>query len=93
MAQESDVAALIEQPRMVLVVNRVGVGSRAIFRNVMSLTGFADIAVENHLSVHGYRNMVALGPDLFGIPLSQGREFYTFGRDNSVDRTVLLIDT
>ena len=48
-------------------------------------------AVENHLAVYRHGDAVSHGAYLLDVPCSQGREFHAFGRDNSVDRSVLLV--
>ena len=62
-AAEADVAVLVEQSRMVLVVNRIWVVVRTVGRNVMSLAGFAYVSVEYYLAVHGNRDVVAHNAD------------------------------
>ena len=62
-AAEADVAVLVEQSRMVLVVNRIWVVVRAVGRNVVSLAGFAYVSVEYYLAVHGNRDVVANNAD------------------------------
>ena len=63
MAAEADIAVLVEQSRMVLVVNRIWVVVRTVGRNVMSLAGFAYVSVEYYLAVHGNRDVVAHNAD------------------------------
>ena len=65
MTQETDVAALVEQARVVLLVHSVRIGLRTILRHVVTLTCLADVAVQNHLTIHSNLDTVALHPDFF----------------------------
>ncbi|CCZ95761.1 unknown [Alistipes sp. CAG:53] len=76
---------------MVLVVHGVGVVFPAVGGHVVALAGLPDVSVENHLAVYRHGDAVSHGAYLLDVPCSQGREFHAFGRDNSVDRSVLLV--
>lgn len=91
MAQQADMARLVEKPRVVAVVGRIGIDLRTVLGNIMPLAGFADIAVEDHPAVDRDRNAVAHGTYLLGIPLTQLAELHALGRDDAVNRTVLLV--
>ena len=89
-SEQSDVSRGVEQPRVVAVIDRIGVLLAAVGRHVVPLAGFADVAVEDHLAVDRHRDPVAHGADLLDVPGAQRREFHPFGRDDAVDRSCLL---
>ena len=58
MAQEADVALLVEEARMLLMVG------------CAVLHGVADVTVDDHHAVQGDADVVAIGHDLLGVPLA-----------------------
>ena len=92
-AQQTEMAFLIEESGMVLAVHGIGILLRAVLRDVVSLAGLADIAVEDHTAVDRDRNAVAHGVYLHRIPRPQIAEHDVFlRRDDAVDGAVLLVD-
>ena len=91
-SQQADVSLLVEESRVVASVHCVGILRRTVGGDVVSLAGFADVAVENHLAVHRHRDPVAYGADLLDVPGSQLAELDALGRDDAVNRSVLLVD-
>ena len=79
MAQQTEMAFLIEESGMVLAVHGIGILLRAVLRDVVSLAGLADIAVEDHTAVDRDRNAVAHGVYLHRTRLgrtAQARKSY-----------------
>ena len=74
-SEQSDVSRGVEQPRVVAVIDRIGVLLAAVGRHVVPLAGFADVAVEDHLVVDRHRDPVAHGADLLDVPGAQWRNF------------------
>lgn len=64
MPQQTKVTALVEQSRMIPMVDHIVVALLARVAYAMALTGFADVAIENHFSV-----------DRHGDPIAHGRGF------------------
>ena len=60
-SEQSDVSRGVEESGMVLAVHGIGILLRAVLRDVVSLAGLADIAVEDHTAVDRDRNAVAHG--------------------------------
>src|SRR5690625_4040232 len=55
------------------------------------LTGLVNIAIYNYMSVELYSNMRAFCPYFFLIPLPERIQISFFGRDNSINGTMILI--
>ena len=73
------------------MVHGVGILLGAVLRDVVSLARFADVAVEDHLAVDRHGDAVAHGADLLHVPCAQLAELDPLGRNDAVDRAVLLV--
>ncbi len=76
MAEKADVAAFPEQAGMLADDFRVG--------------DIVKIGVHDGLAIHDDLDTAALGCDFLGIPLARRLECPAFGRDDAIDRTMIL---
>lgn len=90
MAEESDMALFVEQAGVIAVVDHVVIALLAGITYSMTLTSFANVTIKNHLTVDSDSDMVTLGTNLLGVPLSM-LELNTLGRDHTIYRTMNLI--
>ena len=91
MAAEADVTFLVEEARVVLVVNGVGVVLAAVGSYVVALAGFADVALGYHGAIDRYLNIIALGYDFLGMPCADGTEVELLGDVDAIDGAVVLV--
>lgn len=88
MPQQTKVTALVEQSRMIPMVDHIVVALLARVAYAMALTGFADVAIENHFSVDRHGDPIAHGADFLHVPVTERREFHSLGGNYTVNRTM-----
>ena len=54
MAEEADVARLVEHARVIVVVNRVRIVVASVGSNVVTLAGFLDVAIDDDFAINRY---------------------------------------
>ena len=75
------------------MVNGVGVVLAAFGRHVVTLTGFADVTIDDDFAVEGDGDVVAFSANLLVVPRAQRLVLVALGRDDAIDRAVNLIFT
>ena len=91
MPAEADVAFLVEKTWVVVVVYGVWIMVATIGCNVVTLAGFTDITVENHVSINGDSDVITHGTYLFTVPLAHRTEVHMLRNNDTIHRAVLLI--
>ena len=81
MSQKPDVALFIQQAGVVSLVH----GTGAI------LAGVSDIAIHDGLAVEYHLDVITLSNDFLTVPLSHRTLKTAFGRDHTVNGTMILI--
>ena len=76
---------------MVLVVVGVRILLAAVRRDVASLAGRAEIAVEYHFAVEGNLDTVSLDADFLSVPFTERLVDDPFRRNQTIRRTVYLV--
>jgi hypothetical protein len=81
---QSDVALLVEQTGVVLVVNSVRILVAALGVYVVALASSADVTVNDNLTINCYSDTVALDANLLAVPLAESTPLDTLCRDDTI---------
>ena len=81
----------IKQPGVIQMIYSVRVPSWTVFGYIVSFAGCTDITVKNNLTVYSNRDMITHSTYLFHIPCTVRSELHPFGRNDSIDRPMLLV--
>ena len=90
-AAETDVSLLVEHARVVPVVDGVRVVVAAVRGYVVSLAGFAQIAVQDYFTVESHGDVVSDNLYLFLVPCPERLVHDPLGRNDAVCGTMYLI--
>ena len=71
MAAERNVSLLVEHSWVVPMVHCVRILPTAVWSDIMSLAGGADISIYNNLAINGNFDAITFHADLFGAPLAK----------------------
>lgn len=84
MSEEADVAGLIEHAWMVLSVHCEWIVVRSVWSYIVTLACLLDVAVDNHLTIYGNGDVVALYADFLSAPFAERLVYEALCRDDAV---------
>ena len=91
MTEEANVTCFVEHTGMVTMVNCIWIIVTSVGSNVMSLTSFLDVAIDDNFSVNGNGDVVALNTNFLFAPFTKRLVLDALCRDDAIHGAMHLI--